>query len=117
MCWQNGPAVELLENVSRLLVEADLNVGPLFEADRFNEADLAFVKGEDHGRGANPFTEKAHAFKQVAVGDAGACEDHLFSRGQVFGVVDSLSIGNAHFGKAFLILRLADHQAREDLAV
>ena len=54
------------------LVKADLDVRALFEVHRIDEAHLAVVEGQDHGRGAHAFAEETHAFEEIAVGYASA---------------------------------------------
>src|SRR5215469_7734485 len=99
------------------LGEADLDVGALFEMDGVDEADLSFVESENHGRCADAVAEETDAFQKIAVGDTGACEDDFFPGGEVFGIVDALRVGDAHFFEALLMLGLADDETRENLAV
>ena len=101
----------------RFLVEAHLDIRALFQVDGFDETHLAFIQGKDHGRSAHAFTEEAHAFEQVSVGDTSAGEDHLFARSQIFGGVDTIRILDAHAREAFMMLGFADDEAGENLAI
>src|SRR2546422_11291497 len=66
-----------------------------------------------------PYTTlfRSHPPEQVAVGNSGACKDDLLAWGQVLGVVDAFGVRNAHLGQTLFVFELANHQARQDLAV
>src|SRR6201987_130149 len=111
------PSRQLWREEKYGLVKADLDVGALFEMDGSDEANLAFVEGKNHGRGADTFAEEAHALEKIAVRDAGAGEDDFFAGSEVVGIVDALGVIHAHFFQALLVFGLADDEACEDLAV
>src|SRR5271169_4787350 len=83
----------------------------------FDEAYLALVQGENHGGSTNAFAEETDALEKIAVGDTGAGKDHFLAGSEVVSVVDAAGIFDTHFFEAGVMFRLADHQAREDLAV
>src|SRR5215472_1750689 len=85
--------------------------------DGVDEADLAFVESENHGRGANAIAEETNPLEKVAIGYAGTGEDNFFAGSEVFGVVDAFGIVDAHFFEAFLVFRLGDDEAGKNLAV
>src|SRR5208282_1452998 len=103
--------------VRSLLVEAHLDVRALFEVHGFDETHLAVIESENHGGGAYTFAEEAHAFEQIAVGDAGAGEDHFLTGCQVFGGIDAMRVLHAHAREAFVMLWLADDEAGENLTI
>ena len=82
-----------------------------------DEAHLAFLEIHDQGMSAGAIAEETHAAEDIAVGDAGAGEDDLAAGSEIFGFVNALGVSDAHFGQAFLMFGLADHQARQHLAI
>ncbi len=77
------------------LREANLDVGALLKVHGVNEAHLALFEIHNQGMRADTVPEKAHAAEEIAVSNAGAGENDLASRGEIFGFVDALGIGDA----------------------
>src|SRR5215468_5514321 len=98
-------------------VEANFDVGALFEMDGFDKAHLAIIERKNHGMQADTFAEEANTAKEAAVGNAGAGKDHPFSRRKVGSVVNAFWVFDAHSLEALGILRLGHDQAAEDLSI
>ena len=85
--------------------------------DGFDEADLALVESENHGRSANAVAKESDAFEEITVSNAGTGKNHFPAGSKVSGVVNALGIFDAHFFQALVMLRCADDKARENLAI
>ena len=66
---------------------------------------------------AGSFAEKAHTTKQAASGDPGASEDDFLPGGQIFRVVNTLGILNAHLSDTFMVFGFRNHQTRKNLTI
>ena len=55
--------------------------------------------------------------RKRAVGDAGCGKDDLLAGRQILCAIDPLEVLDSHSAAAFLVLRLAHDETREDLAV
>src|SRR3954452_6540236 len=97
--------------------EAYFRVRVLRYVDAVDEPDLMRLVLHDHGTGPDAVSEESHAAHQRPVGDAGRGEDDRLPGRQILRPVHLLEIGDAHRTAALFVFRLADHQAREDLAV
>src|SRR5258706_14013695 len=95
----------------------DLNVVRPRDVDAVDEPDAVRIVLHDHGACANAVTEESDAFHQRPIRDAGCGEDDALARRQILRAVDFLEIGDPHRAAALLVLRLADNETREDLAV
>src|SRR5437867_8870879 len=113
---QNTPSArpELRSEISCVLldkngvhsVESHFYVGPFFEMNGINEADLAIVERENHGLQSNAFTEKAHSAEKISVCNASTRKNHLFPRREVGRVVNSFCVFDTHLLEALRVLGL-----------
>src|SRR5262245_45694154 len=72
----------------RCLIKSHLYIRPLFQLHRIDESHLAVIQSKNHRLSANPFTEESDAAQQIAVGHAGASEDHFLPWSEVSRVID-----------------------------
>src|ERR1700730_12370198 len=74
------------------LCEAHFDVGAVGQGRGVDEAHLSLLQRNDQRLCADAFAEKTYTAQEVSVGYACAREDELFSRRQVFGLIDALAI-------------------------
>src|SRR6267143_2063928 len=108
---------ELARHRDSASVEPHLDVRPLLQVHRIDEAHLPLVQGQNHRPCAHTFPEKPHALQQVSVRHSRARENHFLARRQICGVVNALQILHAHFCQSFRVFRLAHHQPCKNLPV
>src|SRR2546421_3327308 len=97
--------------------ETNLHVLRRRHVNAVDEADAVRVVLHDDGARADSVAEEPDTLHQRPFRDAGGGEDDVVARREIPRLVDLLEIGDAHGAAALLMLRLADDQAREDLAV
>src|SRR5262245_10743811 len=97
--------------------ESDLHIDVWRDVDAVDEPDAMRLVLHDDRAGPHAVSEESHAAHERAVGDTGGGEDDARPGGEILRSIDPLEVGNAHGAAPVFVLRLVDHQSREDLAI
>jgi hypothetical protein len=63
LVWNRALSIERAKAPpTQTLGKAHLDVGSVFQVHRVDEADLALIESQNHGRGAHAFAEETNAF-------------------------------------------------------
>src|SRR5437764_990123 len=101
----------------RKLLEANLDVGALFQVHGVNKSHLTILQSHHQGMRADAVAEEANAAQKISVGNSRTSKDDVLARRQVTGFIDAVRVLDAHFFEAFAVFGFRNDEAGEDFAV